>query len=88
MIQMIGTFAEFARAIIRERTMAGLVTARSQGRIGGRKHKLTNAQRAAIAETLYPAEKPARTRNSTIRNKDRRRFIAFSSPVTISRSGS
>lgn len=57
MMQMIGTFAEFERAIIRERTMAGLVTARTQGRIGGRKHKLTNAQRADIADNVISGRK-------------------------------
>ena len=36
MFQMLGVFSEFERAIIRERVMAGLSRARSQGRIGGR----------------------------------------------------
>ena len=36
MFQMLGVFSEFERAIIRERVMAGLARARSQGRIGGR----------------------------------------------------
>jgi DNA invertase Pin-like site-specific DNA recombinase len=41
MMQMVGTFAEFERAMIRERTSAGLAAARSEGRIGGRRKKLT-----------------------------------------------
>lgn len=49
MMQMIGVFAEFERAMIKERTKAGLKTARDEGRIGGRKPKLTAAQ---IKETL------------------------------------
>ena len=36
MMQMIGSFAEFERAMIRERTRAGLERARGEGRIGGR----------------------------------------------------
>src|SRR5438128_7700614 len=36
LMQMVGSFAEFERAMIRERTQAGLTAARAQGRIGGR----------------------------------------------------
>jgi DNA invertase Pin-like site-specific DNA recombinase len=36
MMQMVGAFAEFERAMIRERTSAGIVTARAEGRVGGR----------------------------------------------------
>ena len=39
MMQILGAFAEFEREIIRERTMAGLARARSQGRVGGRPRK-------------------------------------------------
>lgn len=39
MIQILGAFAEFERAMIRERTLAGLARARAQGRIGGRPRK-------------------------------------------------
>src|ERR1035437_88555 len=35
MMQMVGAFAEFERAMIRERTSAGLAAARAEGRIGG-----------------------------------------------------
>ena len=37
MMQMVGSFAEFERAMIRERTTAGLAQARAEGRIGGRR---------------------------------------------------
>ena len=37
-------FAEFERDLIRERTMAGLASARARGRKGGRKFALTKAQ--------------------------------------------
>ena len=42
MMQMLGAFAEFERAMIRERTRAGLAAARAQGRTGGRRPKLTS----------------------------------------------
>src|ERR1700678_1570149 len=52
MMQMVGAFAEFERAMIRERTSAGLAIARAEGRIGGRRPKLSPAQRADIAENI------------------------------------
>ncbi len=39
MMQMVGAFAEFERAMIRERTRAGLDAARQKGRIGGRRDR-------------------------------------------------
>lgn len=48
MMQMVGSFAEFERAMIRERTRAGLTAARRQGRIGGRRPKLSAKQREEI----------------------------------------
>jgi DNA invertase Pin-like site-specific DNA recombinase len=44
MMQMVGVFAEFERSMLKERTMKGLQYAREQGRIGGRKPKLNDAQ--------------------------------------------
>ena len=48
------TLAEFERDLIRERTMAGLASARARGRKGGRKFALTKAQvrlaQAAMAQ--------------------------------------
>ena len=50
LMQMLGSFAEFERAMLRERTRAGLATARTQGRIGGRRPKLSpEQQNEAIA---------------------------------------
>ena len=37
MTQMVGAFAEFERAMLRERTQAGVDTARQEGRVGGRR---------------------------------------------------
>ena len=39
-----GALAEFERNLIRERTRAGLEAARSRGRTGGRKKKLSDKQ--------------------------------------------
>jgi len=36
MMQIVGSFAEFERAMLRERTRSGLDAARTQGRVGGR----------------------------------------------------
>ena len=41
MMQIVGAFAEFERAMLRERTRVGLQNARKEGRIGGRRPKLT-----------------------------------------------
>jgi len=41
---MFAALADFERNLIRERTMAGLTSARAKGRIGGRKPKLTAKQ--------------------------------------------
>jgi DNA invertase Pin-like site-specific DNA recombinase len=47
-----GALAEFERNLIRERTQAGLVAARSRGKKGGRPNALTPQQRL-IAQALY-----------------------------------
>jgi DNA invertase Pin-like site-specific DNA recombinase len=57
MMQMVGSFAEFERAMIRERTSAGLAAARAEGRIGGRRKKLDPAKRREIAESVISGRK-------------------------------
>lgn len=59
MMQMVGSFAEFERAMIRERTSAGLALARSEGRIGGRRKKLNPKKRLEIAENVLSGRKSA-----------------------------
>ena len=44
MMQMLGSFAEFERAMLRERTSLGLARARAAGRIGGARFKLSPVQ--------------------------------------------
>lgn len=52
---LFASLAEFERELIRERTYAGLASARARGRLGGRRRGLSaEAERTAIvAETLY-----------------------------------
>lgn len=59
MMQMVGSFAEFERAMIRERTSTGLAEARAAGRIGGRRAKLTVGQQADVVENVLSGRKPA-----------------------------
>ena len=49
------SLAEFERELIRERTQAGLTSARARGRKGGRPKGMTQAaiEKATIAEALY-----------------------------------
>jgi DNA invertase Pin-like site-specific DNA recombinase len=54
MMQMVGSFAEFERAMIRERTTAGLAAARAEGRVGGRRKKLDANKRSEIAQSVQP----------------------------------
>ena len=59
LMQMLGSFAEYERAMVKERTAAGLAAARAEGRVGGRRPKLTTAQRADIAENVLSGRRTA-----------------------------
>ena len=59
MMQMVGAFAEFERAMLRERTKAGLDSARREGRIGGRRPKLSPQQQAEIRRMVSKGDKTA-----------------------------
>ena len=59
MMQMIGSFAEFERAILRERTKYGLDAARKDGRIGGRRPKLKAPQQLEIVHLIRTGQKTA-----------------------------
>jgi DNA invertase Pin-like site-specific DNA recombinase len=52
---LFASLAEFERELIKERTIAGLKSARARGRVGGRKPGLTedNEKTAIAAELLY-----------------------------------
>ena len=51
-----GALAEFERDIIRERTQAGLASARARGRMGGRPKKLETPTKVAMAGTSTPTQ--------------------------------
>lgn len=57
MMQIVGSFAEFERAMLRERTCNGLNAARKEGRIGGRRHKLTTNQQQEIVQLISSGKK-------------------------------
>jgi DNA invertase Pin-like site-specific DNA recombinase len=59
MLQMLGAFAEFERAMVRERTRMGLQAARERGRIGGRQPKLTQHQRDEVVKMVGSGTKSA-----------------------------
>jgi DNA invertase Pin-like site-specific DNA recombinase len=59
MMQMVGAFAEFERTMLRERTKAGLEAARRDGRIGGRRPKLTPQQQTEIVRMISRGRKTA-----------------------------
>lgn len=58
-LHVFGALAEFERALMHERTMAGLLAARARGRTGGRPRALTAAQ-LAHAKTMAAAGTPVR----------------------------
>ena len=53
----VGSFAEFEREMIRERTRAGLREARAKGRIPGRKPKFTAEQQKEFVEAVSSGRK-------------------------------
>ena len=59
MMQMVGAFAEFERAMLRERTKTGLDAARAEGRIGGRRPKLSPQQQTEIRKMVARGDKTA-----------------------------
>jgi DNA invertase Pin-like site-specific DNA recombinase len=59
MMQMVGAFAEFERAMLKERTLAGIVAARKQGRMGGRPPKLKPQQQQEIIRLVRRGRKTA-----------------------------
>jgi DNA invertase Pin-like site-specific DNA recombinase len=59
MMQIVASFAEFERAMLRERTRIGLDEARKQGRLGGRRHKLRPDQQEEIVSLVNTGQKTA-----------------------------
>ena len=59
MMQIVGSFAEFERNLIRERTSAGIARAKALGKHLGRPSKLSQAQKQEILRSLAKGEKTA-----------------------------
>ncbi|WP_117140719.1 recombinase family protein [Pseudomonas amygdali] len=59
MMQIVGSFAEFERAMLRERTHNGLLAARAEGRIGGRRPKLSSMQQQEIVLLVNAGKRTA-----------------------------
>lgn len=59
MMHIVGVFAEFERAMLRERTQAGLKAARRSGRVGGRRPKLSPPQQEEIVKMVNSGERTA-----------------------------
>ena len=57
MMSMLGSFTQFERDIIRERTKLGLALARANGKQGGGKHKLSEARRNQVIAQIVAGEK-------------------------------
>ena len=58
-MQMVASFAEFERAMLRERTKAGIDSARKEGRIGGRPSKLQPHHQKEILKLVKSGKKTA-----------------------------
>ena len=57
MINMLGSFNQFEREIIKERTKLGLARARANGRIGGGRCKLSKTQQDEAIKMIRLGEK-------------------------------
>ena len=57
MMNMLGSFNQFEREIIKERTKLGLQRARANGRIGGGRYKLSASQQAEAIKMIRIGEK-------------------------------
>ena len=59
MMQMVGSFAEFERSMLKERTLIGLEKARREGRVGGRRPKLSAIQQQEIIRMVTSGNQTA-----------------------------
>ena len=57
MINMLGSFNQFEREIVKERTKLGLARARGNGRIGGGRYKLSRTQQDEAIKMIRLGEK-------------------------------
>lgn len=59
MMQIVGSFAEFEREMLKERTHNGLIAARKEGRMGGRRPKLKTHQQDEVVRLVQSGQKTA-----------------------------
>lgn len=59
MMQIVGSFAEFEREMLKQRTRSGLDAARKEGRVGGRRPKLKEIQKKEIIDLVSTNKKTA-----------------------------
>src|SRR5260221_7349627 len=71
MMNMLGSFNQFEREIIKERTKLGLARARANGRIGGGRYKLSKTQQDEAIKIKRLGEK-SQTEILYLFNDDRR----------------
>lgn len=62
MLSVMGAFAEFERALIRERQLEGIALAKRQGKYRGRKKALSPDKAAELRERVAGGEPKARVR--------------------------
>ena len=84
------SLAEFERALIRERTQAGLAAARARGRKGGRPHAaaLQDAKKLARARELYTSQQMSVQEICQWLGVSRSTFYAYVPPQRGHRDGS
>jgi DNA invertase Pin-like site-specific DNA recombinase len=80
-MQMVGAFAELERAMLRERTKAGLDSARREGRIGGRPQKLTPQQQSEIRKMVSKGRKTAADAARLLQGSPCHRFTVLARPL-------
>ena len=64
---MVGSFAEFERAMLKDRTLAGLDAARKEGRIGCRPPKLKPQQQQEIIKLVAKGKKDCSRGSAPVR---------------------
>ena len=80
---------QFEKELIRERTMAGLSSARARGRLGGRKKVLT-AQQARVVKTMWDSREHTRheiATHFTVSVATIDRVLKASRSMSLSRAG-
>ncbi|MFP6812782.1 MAG: helix-turn-helix domain-containing protein [Moraxella sp.] len=58
-LHLFASLAEFERELIRERTQAGLLSARARGRMGGRPEKLKESEKQMIRQLMSDRQNSA-----------------------------